>query len=272
MKYYIADIVRRVEILAKAINREERSKADYAHEFNVAQVTINRDLEWLREFGIEIFSKKNIIQLTKTPQKEVINKLLAEYLPLRLNSDIFLRQVRTFSKKEGINYFSNLILIAKAVNEGKYINISYQRLSDDEIHKYILKPVRLFCSEYNWILHAFKEEEDILKSFYVTRIKSINLKDKKFKSLPIYETKKESVKIMFRFSPDVASEINDKIWFDDFNISYDENGNILLETYQEISIRLATWCVGWWDKIEILEPKILVTFINEMIVGFKKNN
>jgi predicted DNA-binding transcriptional regulator YafY len=272
MKYYIADIVRRVEILARAINEEEMSKADYGHEFNVAQVTINRDLEWLREFGIEIFSRKNIIQLTKTPPKEVINKLLAEYLPLKLNSDIFLQQVRTFSKKEGISYFSNLTLIAKAVNEGKFINISYQRLSDDEIHKYILKPVRLFCSGYNWILHAFKDGDDILKSFYITRIKSIALKDKKFKSLPLAEEKKEAVKIIFRFPLEVASEINDKIWFDEFNIFYDEKGYILLETNQEISIRLATWCIGWWDKIEIVEPKALVTFINEMIESFKRNN
>jgi len=255
MKYYIADIVRRVEILARAINEEEMSKADYGHEFNVAQVTINRDLEWLREFGIEIFSRKNIIQMLSLPKKEVINKLLAEYLPLRLNSDIFLQQVRTFSKKEGINYFSNLILLAKAVNEGKYIYVSYQRLYDDEIHKYILKPVRLFCSGYNWILHAFKEGEDILKSFYVARIKSITLRDRKLKSLPFYETNKECVKMIFRFPSDVASEINDKIWFDDFNISYDDNGNILLETNQEI-----------------LGPKDLISFINEMISSFKIKN
>src|ERR1035437_2444138 len=104
MKYYIADIVRRVEILAKAINREECSKSDYEQEFNVSQITINRDLEWLREYGLEIFSRKNIIQLLSVPKKEVINKLLAEYLPLRLNSDIFLQQVRTYSKKEGVSY------------------------------------------------------------------------------------------------------------------------------------------------------------------------
>ncbi len=180
--------------------------------------------------------------------------------------------MRTFSKKEGINYFSNLTLIAKAVNEGKYINISYQRLSDDEIYKYILKPVRLFCSGYNWILHAFKEGEDILKSFYVTRIKSIALKDRKFKSLPVIEEKKEAVKMMFRFPAEIMSEINDKIWFDDFTISYDEKSSMILETKQEITIRLATWCISWWDKIEILEPKALVIFINEMIESFKKNN
>ena len=114
--------------------------------------------------------------------------------------------------------------------------------------------------------------EDILKSFYVTRIKAITVKEKKFKSLPVYEGKKELVKMIFRFSPEIASEINDKIWFDEFNISYDENRNILLETKQEISIRLAIWCISWWDKIEILEPKSLLTFINEMINDFRKKN
>ena len=272
MKKYITDTIRRVEILAKTIIGDVASKADYAEEYDVAQVTINRDLEWLRGLGIQIFSRKNKIVVIETPPKQEMIKLLAEYLPLKLNSDVFSNQVKIFTKRNRIEYLSFITLLAKAVNEGRYVNITYQRFTDEEVLSYKLKPVRLIASGFNWILHAIKEDEIILKSFYVSRMKKVTVSRNKFKVIPVYKENKEAVKMIFRFSPEVASEITDKIWFDDFNTYLDDQGYIILETIQEISIRIATWCIGWWNMIEIIEPVKLKDYIRKMYGSFSEKN
>ena len=261
-----------MEILSRTINGEASAKADYAEEYNVAQVTINRDLEWLRGLGIQIYSRNNKIVVIEIPPKQEMIKLLAEYLPLKLNSDVFSNQVKIFAKQNRVDYLSFLTLLAKAVNEGKYVKITYQRFTDGEVNTYKLKPIRLITSGYNWILHAIKEDEIILKSFYVSRMKGVTVSKNKFKVIPVYEEKKEAVKMIFRFSPEVVPEIKDKVWFDDFNTYLDAQGYIVLETIQEISIRLATWCIGWWNTIEIIEPVELKDFIVKMYQSYSEKN
>lgn len=273
MKDYVRDIIRRVEILARVINGEAISKGDFADEYNnIATVTIGRDLEWLRGHGIQIFSRKNRVFIDSTVPKSQLVKLIAEYLPLKLNSDVFLKQMKIFSKQKDTVYLSYLALLAKAVNEGRYLNITYQRLRDEEILSYKLKPIRLIPSGYNWILYALKEDETIFQSFFVSRMKEVIVSKNKFKSMPAYKEKGKAIKMIFRFPPEVSSEVIDKIWFDDALPVIDDQGYIIFETKQEITNSLASWCISWWDKIEIIEPVELKEHIHAMFESFSKKN
>ena len=267
------DYFRQIEILANCLNGAELSKSDYADYYEVSEITINRDLEYLRKKGIQIFSRKGKVQVIEKPATKLLQSLAADYLPVKLNSDVFLKSVMALSKNKRNNFFQYLTLLAKSFNEKLIVNIDYQRLSDNEIHKYEIQPERLFTNEMNWIFQGIKKGESLIKSFHVSRIKALRLTDKKYKKPDIPNAPEENYKMIFRFSPDMESEIMDKIWFENFEDPYkDKDGYIILKTEQPITNKLAGWCISWWDKLEIIEPVELIQHISKMYDSFTANN
>jgi predicted DNA-binding transcriptional regulator YafY len=271
MKSYTDDIKRRYELLARILNGEEISKADAADILAISEITINRYIHSLRENGINIYSKKNRLIVEELPLQSTLVSIAADYLPLKLNSDVFHKQIKAYSQKDKKDFFTKLILIAKAVDEGLVINLFYKRFYDNKIVEYELHPVRLINNELNWILQASKKGEDEIKSFYLSRIKKLKLTDKKFRKLSLPKENKGSMDIELKFDSRVRDEILDKIWFESFELEEVE-GFIILKTRQPITNTLAGWCISWWDTIEIIKPKELKDYISEMIDVFKLNN
>lgn len=271
MKSYTDDILRRSELLARIINDEELSKADAAFLFKVAEVTINRDIKALRDLGIRIFSKNNKLILEEIPQTSVLISLASNYLPLKLNSDLIYNQVKAFSKTNRKNFFSKIVLASKAINEHLILELKYKRFYDGKSASYNLLPVRLTCVGFNWILYAFKEGEDIIKSFYLSRIQKIKLTNKSFDGLSLSPDKQKLYDIEFKFVPDVRDELFDKIWFESFDLE-EADGFIILRTKQPNTNTLSSWCISWWDAIEIIKPQELKENIKEMIACYSAKN
>ncbi len=267
MKNYIADSIRRTEILARVINGEQLSRLDYALEYNVSEITISRDIAYLRESGINIYSKQAAIVTGNAPDISLISDFIANYIPLKLNESLFKENFEAIEKIKDNNYFINLVLLAKAVTDKFVIKITYERLSDSSIQKYTLQPVKLYHSDYNWIMQAVKKDEDILKTFYVSRIKSIEFTKSQHKLGSEVKQQQKRLHLKLKFSQEVSNELLGKIWFDEFT-QYEQDGSIILETKQPISIKLASWCISWWDKLEIIEPQELKDYIKEMIDSF----
>jgi predicted DNA-binding transcriptional regulator YafY len=140
------------------------------------------------------------------------------------------------------------------------------------ILNYRLKPVRLVNSDFNWILLGIKEGESITKSFYVSRIENLIYHDESFMPITESASKKKLYEITLRFNPEVEDEVLDKIWFDDFTLKKDSKRFIILKTNQEISNRLAAWCLSWWDMIKIIKPKRLKEYTTEMIQAYRISN
>ena len=267
------DYVRQIEILAACLNGEEYSKSDFAEFYNVKEITINRDLKDLRGFGIEIFSRNGKVSVSNKPANYLLQYLVSDYLPVKLNSDVFLRQVRAIAKDKSDTYFQYLTLLAKSVNEGVIVIIDYQRLQDNEVNTYELKPVRLYSYEMNWLFNGIKKNESLIKTFYVSRIRKLKLTNKKYTKADIPKSAGNTYKMTFRFSPEVSDEVKDKIWFENSEDPYiDKNGYIILKTEQPITIKLAAWCISWWDKMEIIEPRDLKDYVLKMIDSFLEVN
>jgi predicted DNA-binding transcriptional regulator YafY len=272
MKKFINDFIRQAEILAHCLNGLPASKAEYASMYGIEEITIDRDLRVLRELGVQIYSKKGKVVISEVPGKEILQKISSDYLPIELNSDVFIKQVKLLSKTNKQNYFQILVLLAKAVKEGLIVEFRYKRLSDNEISDYKVIPIRLFTNELNWILHSFKVGEDTLKKFYLSRIIELKITDKKYTQSVIPEGKKEIYSLILRFNPKVSGEVYSKLWFEEFEIGKDKAGYIILKTKQPITNKLAGWCISWWNMIEILEPVELREYIGEMIHSFNVKN
>ena len=266
------DIERRGEILADILRGETKSKADYAFEHKVAEITINRDLQWFRQNGIPVYSKNGKVIIEGKFAKSNLNRILSEYLSVKLNASFYLDNIEAVSYSHSKVYFQNLVLVTKAVKEKREIKIHYKRITDGIEVVYNVKPVKLLLSGFNWIMQAIKEGESLVKIFYVTRIRNIELLDKNFELESPKQQSKEQEKIKIKFSKSVRAQLTDKIWFPEFELTEDEEGNVILETEQEINNALAGWCVSWWDKIEILEPDYLKEHISNMIAAFNSKN
>lgn len=271
MKNYTDDIKRRSELLAKIIAGEKFSKADAANFFEVNEVTINRDLKFYRDNGLPIFSKKNCITITGGLDKRVLVEIASDYIPLKLNSDVFYKKIKIFSEKSDDDFYPKLILLTKAVNEGLEVTIHYTRFSDGVTSKYCLQPIRLINDDLNWVLHAMKKNHNVVQTFYLSRIGKVSLSNKKFKKqfIPIEQTKRYEME--FKFDKKVIDELQYKIWFDDYEIK-SIGEEIILNTKQPISNQLASWCISWWDTIEIVKPIELKDYISEMINLFQTKN
>ena len=266
------EIIRQTEILASVLNNQGKGIPDFAREYNVSVITINRDLNRLRKLGIEIFSRKGRLVVLNNIPKSVLNLLLSEYLPLKLKSDIYLQKLAVYSENVDVSYFKIISIITKAIKENRIIKIEYQRIRDNEINNYLIQPLKIINSEFNWILQGIKTGETILKTFYLSRILRIELTGETFSLQQPIETTQKPEKIVLRFSPLVTNEISDKIWFDDFTITKGEDGHLYLETHQPVSLRLASWCVSWCDKLKIIEPESLKKLIRDMVESFRENN
>lgn len=270
MKHIITDYIRQAEILAYVLNGENYSKSDLSEMYNVGEITINRDLKALRDHDISIFSKSGKIEIIDKPPKEALVSAAADYLPLTLNSDVFVKQVKAFSKYN--NYYPKLVLLAKAVKESLIINIKYKRFKDDALSDYVIAPVRLYIEGYNWILNGIKNGEDETKSFYLSRMQEVKLTDKFSKKLPLPPVNNKQYEIKLRFVPAVKDQLLDKIWFEEFKIEEDDKGSIILTVKAPFTLRLAAWCITWEDCIEILSPLELKEFISRMIDYYENSN
>jgi predicted DNA-binding transcriptional regulator YafY len=267
-KNYSNESIRRFELLARILNKERITKTQAAEDYSVEEITISRDLQFFRSLGIEAFSRKNGIEIFNKVKNEHLICFASEYFALKMNSDYFLKSVKVFTKVDP-NFYPHIVLLTKAIKESRIIKVTYQRLSDDEIKSYTLQPLRLVESNNNWILHAIKKDEIILQLFYLSRIISFQVTNKKFEIPTEVDENKEKYEIVLRFSPEVENEIYYKIWFDEFEITKDREGFIILKTEQPVTNRLASWCVSWWDKIKVLEPMELKNYISQMISFFK---
>ena len=267
-KSYSNESIRRFELLARILNGEQITKIKAAEDYSVEEITISRDLQFFRSLGIEVLSRKNGIEIFNKVKNEHLIRFASEYFTLKMNSDYFTKSVKVFSKVDR-NFYQQIVLLTKAIKESRIIKLTYQRLSDDKIKEYTLKPIRLVESNNNWILHAIKEDEIILQLFYLSRIINFQPTNKRFEIPTEIDENKEKYEIVLRFSPEVENEIYYKIWFDEFEIEKDKDGFIILKTWQPITNRLASWCVSWWDKINIVYPKNLKNHIKEMINAYR---
>jgi predicted DNA-binding transcriptional regulator YafY len=265
------DTIRKIELLARILNQEQISKSKVIEEYSIKEVTVNRMLQFYRSIGIEAFGRKNGIKVYNKPNKNVLSKLAAEYLSVKLNSDYFTDSLNIYSKIDS-SFFVKIVLITKAVNENLISKIRYRRLSDDILLNYTLKPIRIIESNNNWILHAIKENETILKTFYLSRIEDVKLTNKNFKRISKEETSSKKRKIVLRFVPHVEQELFYKIWFDDFELNKESDGSTIISTDQRIDNRLAAWCISWWDAMQIIEPNELKKYILKMYKDFASVN
>ena len=267
----ISDVQRRTEILKKVINNEKISKADLAFEYDVAEVTISRDLQYLRFYGIPIYSSNNQIILNGFFDSNILEKILNEY-------SAFLPKITSFripAVVDSTQFFINFVNIAKCIKDRKKAGIGYSYSQNKDLEEFEIFPLKLWKDNFNWKLRALDLTEEKEKIFYVNNIEMIKILGdfELYENINVEdESNSDHYNCHFRFNKEVSKEVSSKIWFDKYEIGKLKDGRVDLFTNQPISDKLAGWCISWWDQIEIKSPPELRRYISEMIEYFGKRN
>lgn len=274
MKYMappVPENLRQIEILARLLNGERLNLLDLELEYDVSRVTLNRDLAFLRLQGFSVYSRKLRVLLTETPGPAKLTEILAEYLVFRLNRKLVIENLRAVEAANFPNFFQIATLCAKAVDEKKILKFRYARINDGVENDYTVRPVELKQNDFNWILYAVKEGEVIQKEFYLSRMKTVSVLETGFEELE-KQTTEHKYLIEVRFPESHRNSIYSKIRFPEFKLEDRPEGFITLTTEAPINRTLATWCLKWEDKIQVIDPPELKTKIKEMVDAFFRAN
>lgn len=261
-------IYRRIEILCRILNGEKFSKSDIAEKLHVAEISISRDINYFRNIGIPIYSKNK--KLVIDPQQSVNN--IISFLEKHI-SPISKSQFILFNSDIEKLKFLNLIAYSNfAMRRNLSLKICYRRLLDNQEKYYRIIPEKLLLNGFNLILQAVDAEDFITKNFYISRIRSIISLEKNISDYSKKDVPKETYKMHFRFNKEVAEQIKSKVWFENQKIEVLQDGRIDFFIEEEISDKLAGWCVSWWDQIEIISPNELKEYIKAMCHYFSVSN
>ncbi len=133
--------------------------------------------------------------LVKSEMMPIIDKLLDRCVP-RENKKIVQKLIENekfhyIEPKHGKKFVNLLWDLGEAIREGRYIEISYERLKDKATVKRKLKPVGIMVSEFYFYLTAFIDDidkaehfdnpDDLFPTIYrIDRIKDLKITDEKF--------------------------------------------------------------------------------------------
>ncbi len=169
-----AKFKRQIEILGIAINNTESlGTNELAEMYGVERLTIKRDLQELRRYGIDIHSegKKGTRLARKVPEAR-LRGIIGSYLSLTQIGTLIDKAGTLLTKKCEENALHNIVRIQHCIEQGKMVGIDYHSEHRKEPMHFAVGPLHFFQADALWRLLAI--HEGILKQFLLTKIVNAN--------------------------------------------------------------------------------------------------
>ena len=148
------------------------------------------------------------------------------------------------------------------------LRISYRSLPADEasdriIEPYFIEPAAPGHSSY---VVAYCTRASAIRVFKVERIEGIDLTDETYTIPADFDANKyfsgawgivvegEEQTVRLRFSPEIARLMEETIWHPSQATEKQVDGSVIMTLRVFHTAELATWVLGWGEKVEVLEP------------------
>lgn len=178
-------IKRRAEIAALAIGKASRfpkpdgfGTTDLANIFGVDEITIKRDLNFLRSIGVDIHSVRNRgILIDQPPADSVVRELFLEYVALSAEEVNFKASALTLAGFGQLDKVLCFVLLCYCIENHMMADIKY---ADDDSSATLLRvcPYYLYSENDEIILAAAKYGK--LDRLQLKKIKSVSPKEFKY--------------------------------------------------------------------------------------------
>jgi predicted DNA-binding transcriptional regulator YafY len=275
---------RQIEILGLCLSEKTKKPIitfDLAEYFNVEELTIKRDLQDLRSYGIDVHSHKNRgVCLESELSKEKLVDIILHYVGLNHNDYALDRSTALFVEKKGVSALSNLVLLQLCIDNTEIAKIDYNKMGSKIEKDKVIEPLLIFQNEGNWRLLA--GSDGIMKQYLldkIVKVKSTGQKfDKgeyKFPDLFKYSWKSwlgnEKHEVKLWLSPFWADRVKPRMLVADQNITKNEDGSIIFECTVNSLSEIAGWIVSRGEGVKVLEPDTLKQNVLVLANGVLKN-
>jgi predicted DNA-binding transcriptional regulator YafY len=280
---------RQFEILGFSLNYPSKFKiADFEDLYDVNSLTIKRDLQELRSLGIDIHSKKNKgISVLSDIKDEVIKNIIIHYTGISVNQSSYDKATNFLISKHHSTAIPFITILQRSIENGNYVKIEYEKIEEKQSGEHliteerIVAPYCIFQSDMNWRLLA--KHESVIKQFIISKIKSVEEIDKKFKQVTQKEIEEifsssfrswlgnERYKVKLKLIPPWSERIKPNMLMEFQKITEEAGNSIIYETVVNSLKEIASWIVSRGEGVIVLEPEELRSLVIKTAQGVLKN-
>lgn len=269
MSEYIRKVKRQIEIVGKALSRNEKfTITDLAVEHNVEELTIKRDLADLRSRGIDIHSlKKEGIKIIHPLKKELLKEFILEFISFSYSEDYPDKSTMVLIQKLGEKALLFIVKLQKAIEQNLITVIDYQATASIKKTNVFIQPLKIFQAQGEWRLLALNQ--NLIKQYFISKLLDVRLTSEKFKSYP-----KEKIESLFssslkswigteqfhlkiHFNKNWSEVIKSKTYLLNQKITELNDGSIIFDGIVNSLDEAASWVLSFGKGVKVLEPEEL---------------
>lgn len=262
-------IKRQIEILGLCLSNVGQIKTfDLADFFGVEELTIKRDLQELRSYGIDIHStRKNGVCINSTINPSKLVETILHYIGLNHTSISIDKSSLLLVEKFGAKALSHIVLLQLCIDKSLSALIDYNKESNRIDKDRKVEPLLIFQNEGTWRL--LTQAGDGIKQYILDKIINVKMTNEKFTKLPrerfedLFLTSwkswlgDEKHKVKLHFSKEWADRINPRLLIKGQKITEQEDGSIIFEATVNSLNEIAGWIVSRGEGVKVISPPAL---------------
>ncbi len=271
-------IKRQIELLALCLEPEGRlTTVDLAVVFDCEELTIKRDLQALRSYGIDIHAVNRRGVRVETPvELKKVKELIIQYIGLSNSDTTFDRATVLMIKRQKQQSLSNVVKLQRAIERNTAVIIDYVKESEEIEKGKEIHPLQIFQSEGYWRVLAVNDGR--IKQYLLNKLQAVRSTTKPFRRVP-----QEQIDDMFRYSfrswvgsdrhhvkillsPLWARRVKPRQLMETEVITENTDGSVVFEVTVNSLEEMASWVVSRGEGVTVVEPEKL----KEMVIGVAK--
>ena len=259
---------RQIEILGICLSGNVFPKPirtfDLADYFRVEELTIKRDLQDLRSYGIDIHSrKKDGVCISSELPRKMLMDIILHYAGFNHNDYAPDKSTSLLVEKRGIGALNTLVTLQLCIDTCETALIDYNKIGASIERGKEIEPLLIYQSEGSWRLLAGSQGK--LKQYIIDKIVSVKSTGRKFEKggysfSELFDhswkswlgTDKFRVKLWL--SPYWAERVRPRMLINEQRITKNDDGSIIFECTVNSLNEIAGWIVGRGEGVKVLEP------------------
>jgi predicted DNA-binding transcriptional regulator YafY len=277
------NLKRKIELLGYALdNTDALRDADFALLFERDIPTIKRDMQELRNEGIDIHSeKKKGVCLRTEIDPQLLQRLVVQYMGICASEGGIDRATRLMVKKLKGKALSILVRLQQCIEQKRIVRIDYQKDAKQQELDREIKPLIVFSSEGYWRVLA--QHEGKTKQYHLNKLLDVRPTERTFKP-PSHD----QIEALFRnsFKSWIGTERHqiklrlDRTWTQRMRpqqlmetqvITENPDGSVILEATVNSLTEIASWVVSRGSGVVVLDPPELRRMVIDTAQGVLNN-
>lgn len=276
-------IKRQIEIVGLCDRESEPlTTADLADLYGCEELTIKRDLQELRAYGIDIHSERRRgVRLSTPLDTRKLRGLIVQYLGLSSATNSVDKATNLLVKKLKEKALNHVVLLQRCIDQSTSARIDYQKEETVLERDVEICPILIFQTDGLWRVLTVSNGK--IKQYHLNKLLDVEPTTRHFR--PVSEETIEEMfrysfrswigaekhKIVLKLSPVWAERLKPKQMIEAEKVTELEDGSVVLESTVNSLSEIAGWVVSRGAGVTVLEPEKLKTMVIELAKGTLAN-